>query len=385
MATTMVSAKETTANVNTSQHVRDVASSLAYLDPDAAPFTLVISKGDKRVADNFKFEWPEKRRRPVIDRVNGTITDGATTLAVDNGSYFRIGDVIEIPATNETLRVTNVATNNLTVSRSIGAVAAATIDDNTDVFIIGSAYAEGAAVGTEKEWQETWLYNYTQIFRDPFGASRTQQNTRSYLGNNRTRQRKEMAREHRIHIEQAFLFGEVSRTTTDTAAPYNTTGGFLEFATSNALAVGGTLTEAEIWAWCEDLFANTAGGTSRTVYASALACSVIDLLAGARLRTVPSDQTYGIAVKEWVTSHGTLLIVKHRLLVDGVNGDGYAGHMLACEPSQLAYRYLANSDTQLLTDRQAPGDDKWTDEYLTEAGLEFKLPELHGVASGLTG
>jgi hypothetical protein len=381
----MVAAAESTANVNTSQHVRDVASSLAYLDPQAAPFTLITMKADKRVADNFKFEWAEKENRPLTDQVVGAQTDVDTAIEVDNETYFRVGDLVKNVRTGEVIRVTAVNAGDLTVVRGVGSTAAAAMNDNDDLFIVGSAYAEGAAVGTEKEHQEDWLYNYTQIFRDPFGATRTQQNTRSYIGNNRVRQRKEFAKEHRIHIEQGFLFGERNRDTSSTASPRSYTGGFLYWATANPKAAGGTLTEAEVWDWCEDLFANTAGGETRVLYASALVCSVIDLIAAARLQTVPKAKTYGLAVKEWVTSHGTLLITKHRLLKNGPGGTGYGGYALACEPSQMAYRYLANSDTQLLTDRQSPGDDKWVDEYLSEVGLEFKLPELHGVLSGVTG
>jgi hypothetical protein len=383
--TTMVSAAESTANVNSSQSVRDVYSQLSYLDPDAAPFTLITRKVDNRVADNFKFEWAEKSNRPLYDLVNGSQTDVDTAIEVDNGAYFRVGDLVRAPRTGEVIRVTAVSSNTLTVARGVGSTAAAAMNDNEDLFIIGSAYAEGAAVGTEKEHQESWVYNYSQIVRDPFGATGTQQATKSYLGNNRSRQRREFSKEHRIHLEQAMLFGERNRDTTSTASPRSYMGGFTYYATSNAKNASGTLTEAEVWDWCEDLFAHTGGSSQRVVYASALVCSVIDLLAGARLQTVSKDDTYGIAVKEWITSHGTLLIVKHRLLVNGATGTGYGGSAFACEPSKLAWRYLNGRDTNLLTDRQSPGDDKWTDEYLTEGGLELRNPELHGILSGVTG
>ena len=55
MAATAITASQTTANVNTSQHVRDVADRLRYLDPNAAPFTLILSAEKSASADNFKF------------------------------------------------------------------------------------------------------------------------------------------------------------------------------------------------------------------------------------------------------------------------------------------------------------------------------------------
>lgn len=387
MIATMISAAESTGNVNTSQHVRDVADRLAELDPEAGPIALITRQLDKRVADNFRAEWPEKELPPRYDQINNGAgyASGVTTWAVDNATYFRIADLVKVPRTGEVVRVTAVGSTTIDIVRGVGSTSAAAVVDNDDLFIIGSAHAEGADVPTEKEMQETWKYNFTQIFRDSFGATRTQQNTRSYLGNNRTRQRREQGVKHKVNIEQGFLFGERNEDVSTPGAPRRYTGGVLYWATSNIKDAGGTLTEGEVWNWCEGLFQPTGTGNTRTLFASPLVCTVIDLLAASRLQTVPRDRTYGIAVKEWVTSHGTLLIIKHRLLVTGVGGQGYGGMAIALDMPQLAYRYLANSDTKLLPDRQGNGADKWTDEYLSEIGLEFKLPPVHGVLKNVTG
>jgi hypothetical protein len=392
MPATGIRGTQATGNVNTSQHVRDVADRLVYLDPEASPFTLTLSQERAEKAENFKFEWAEKGGdfagagfAPKLDQVNNGAgyASGATSIVVDNGSYFNVGDTVKVVRTAEVMRVTAIATNTLTVVRGVGSTAAAALVDNDDLFIIGPSIAEGASVGVGNDYQEQWKFDYTQIYRHVAEATETQQWVKNYIGQPRTRLRREKAVEHKVDIERSFLFGERNRDTSTPGAPINYTGGFLYWATANAKNAGGTLTESEIWSWCESLFAHTASGPTRTLFASALVCSVIDLLAGARLQTVPKDETYGIAVKEWLTSHGRLLIVKHRLLETGAGGQGYGGYGLAADMRQLRYRYGRN--TQLLTDRQAPGDDKWTDEYLTECGLEFKLPAVHGVLTGVTG
>jgi len=392
MVATMIRGAQATGNVSASQHVRDVADRLVYLDPEASPFSLTLSKERAEKATNFKFEWAEKGGdfagagfAPKLTQVNNGAgyTAGDVSIVVDNGAYVNIGDTIKVVRTAEVLRVTNVVTNTLTVSRGVGSTAAAALVDNDDLFMIGPSIAEGASVGAANDFQEQWKFDYTQLYRHVASATETQQWVQNYIGQPRTRLRREKAVEHKIDLERSFLFGERNRDTTDTSAPINYTGGFLYWATANAKAAGGTLTEPEVWDWCEDLFAHTASGPTRTLFASALVCSVIDLLAGARLQTVPKDDTYGIAVKEWLTSHGRLLIVKHRLLETGAGASGYGGYGLAADMRQLKYRYGRN--TQLLTDRQAPGDDKWVDEYLTECGLEFRLPAAHGVLSGVTG
>lgn len=382
---TMVSGASSTATVNTAAHVRDVSERLAELDPNVAPFTLMLAAARSEVADNFKFEWFEKERAPKYDLVNGAQTAGDTSIEVDNGAYFSVGNIVKNPRTGEVFRVTGIATNTLTVARGVGSTAAAAMNDNDDLFIIGSSHAEGADVPTPKDHQEVEKYNYTEIFRTALGATRTQQNTRNYIGKTRTRQRLEKMREHKIDMESAFLFGERNRDTSTAAAPRNYTGGFTYWATENAKDANGTLTEPEIWDWCEDLFNATASGDTKTLFASPLVVSVIDMLAGARLQTVPSDKTYGIAVRQLLTSHGTLLVVKHRLLRNGASGNGYGNMAFAVQPKELAFRYLANSNTQLLIDRQSPGTDGYVDEYLTEAGLEFRLPGVHGILSDVTG
>jgi hypothetical protein len=159
----------------------------------------------------------------------------------------------------------------------------------------------------------------------------------------------------------------------------------LYFLTQNNQNMGGTMTEAEIENWMANFFNPTGEGDSRLLMASALGVSVIDQLAAGRLKTVPSDKTYGIAINQWITSHGRLNIVKHRLLENGPGGTGFGGYMIAIAPKRLAYRFIATRDTKLLIDRQAPGDDKWTDEYLTEVGWQIELPKVHGVATGITG
>lgn len=384
---TMVRGAATTANVNTSQHVRDVESRLRYLNPSATPFTVILADTDKAPAENRKFEWGEKPDAPDKDQVNNAsgYAAAAVSLIVDNPTYHYVGEILEVPRTGEIARVTAVdtTTSTLTVVRGVGSTSAAALVDNDDIFIRGSAFPEGSSGATPLNHQETIPFNYTQIFKKAVSASRTQQQTKSYFGNDRMRQRKEMAKEFKRDLERAFLFGERNIDTTNTSAPISYTGGVFYWATSNSKAAGGTLTEPEIWDWCEDLFTYTGASDTRTLFASAVIVSVVDLLAGARLITHVGDDTYGIKIKQWVTSHGELLIVKHREFTNGAGGQGYAGTGVALEMSALKYRHM--QDMKLETDVQDNDEDAWRDQYIAEVGLEFANPEFHGTLTGVTG
>lgn len=380
---TMVNAPESTANVNTSQHVREVDNRLHYLNPTAAPFTLLSKKATAKKVDLFKYEWGEKDRAPKYDQAVGAQTAGDTTIEVDNGGFFNVHDIVKNPRTGENFRVTAIVANSLTVVRGVGSTAAAAMNDNDDLFIIGSANPEGGALPPEKSHQEVLKHNFVQLFRTPFGATETQTASRAYWGPNRPRQRKEKSMEHLIDLESAFLFGERNEDTSNVNQPRRYTGGFLYWATDNVKDAGGILTEAEVWDWCEDLFAETGGSDRRVLFASAPVITALDLMGAGRIQLVPENKTYGISVKQWMTSHGTLLIVKHRLLVNYTGGNGYGGYALAVEPSQIGAGYLR--DTKLLPNRQNPGDDKWADEYLSELGFFLRLSKLHGVLKNVTG
>ncbi len=381
-------------NTTTALMIRDVGPRIFYVDPNESPFTLLVSRieGGGKTADNPRFEWFEQERRPKKDQINAAAgyTAGDVALTVDNAKYFQVNDIVEVPRTGELLRVTVVGTpaNGITVVRGsaagIGETASAALLDNDDLFVIGSAWVEGADTGIPDEWQPVQSFNFTQIHRRPFGSTRTRQGTNTYAGDTRSKLRADKAVEHAIDIEKAFLHSERSETST-TNSVFRLTRGFIQWATTNVKDFGGTVTEAELEDWAADLFNATGGSSTRLLLAANKVVSIIDQLAAARLQMVPSDKTYGIAVGQYITSHGTLNVVKHRLLENGAGGGGYANYALAIEPRSLMMRPFANGGrTSLRMNVQTPGVDGWIDEYLTEVGLQYTLDKVHGVGKNMT-
>lgn len=386
---TMIRARESTENVPANRRVRDVADRIAYLDPDAAPFTLILQKARKQTVSAPKFEWMEKTLPPKWDQVNNGAgyAAGDTSVVVDNAKYFSVGDIVNVVRTGEKVRVASVTTSTetLVIVRAVGSTAAAALVDNDDLQIIGSSYAEGSPLGLEKSHVESFLYNYTQIHRLPFGETGTSMVTQYYTGKARPELRAQKAIEHKLDLERAALFGERNIDTTSTNNPRRYAGGALYFLTSNIKDAGGTLTGNEVEDWLQDVYAHTSGGDSRILLASPKIISVIDQLAVGNLQLVPSDKTYGIAVRQWLTSHGTFNIVKHRLLDNGVGGSGYGGYGLLLDPKNWNYCTLPGRDTKLRVDVGVDGDDAYTDEYLTECGWKVTLPQTQGIIKNVTG
>lgn len=390
---TVIRARESTENVPAARRIKDVSRKIHKLDPDAAPFTLLLQLAKSEECAEPQFHWIEEELAAKWSQVNAGAgyASGITAIVVDHARYFSVGDIVNVVRTGEKMRVTAVdtTTNTLTVVRGVGSTVAAAMLDNDDLQIIGNAYAEGSPLGLEKSNIEAYLYNYVQIFRHVYGETGTQAATTGYTGKTRPRLRARKSIEHKMDIERSALFGERAIDTTNPNNPRRYTGGALYYITDNVLDAGGALTAAEVWTWLQGVFQHlTEGGDSRTLFASPLIVTVMDQFAlttgNVQVNWAPRDKTFGLSVKQWSTSHGGFSIIKHRLLDNGLGGSGYGGHGLLLDPSQWGYRHLPGRNTQLRVDVGNPGDDGYSDEFLTECGWKVSLSKSQGVLKGVT-
>lgn len=376
----MIDGSRDTANILQDKRVVDMAKEIALLEPNAAPLTVLLKQveGKKKEAINPKFNWIEDELAPRWDAVNYTTgyTAGATSIAVDNGAYFRAGDVIKNATSGEQMLVTAVSTNTLTVTRGWGSTSAATAADDDVITILSNASEEGSTSPTSKTTKEVTKTNYTQIIKTPFEVTNTEDASEMYGGKDITYLQKKAGIEHKKDIERVFLFGEPKEDTTG-SKPRRFTGGLNYFISTNRQDAGGTLTEAEFETFCRSVFRY--GASKKVLLASPILISAINTWANGKLNTVPSDKTYGIDVKEYLTGHGTLLIVKHNLLEQS-----YAGYGFAIDMDNIKIRPLRGRDTTLKTNIQAADSDTRKDQYLTETGLQVDLEKTHGILYNVT-
>jgi hypothetical protein len=356
-----------TNNVVAGRKVVDIAKKIDVLEPDSAPLTLLTKKIDKRVAVNPEFKWMEEESLTKTDQVNdGTGMNGSdTTMAVDNGSRFRAGDVVKVPRTGENVLVTAVATNDLTVVRGWGSTAGAAIVDNEPIIIIGNANQEHATKRAMIIGDQTIRTNYTQIFRTPFGISRTAANTEMYGGKDLAHIRMMQLIEHQKEIERAFWFGEPKEDLTGTH-PRRATGGVDYWISTNATDAGGALTQIEFNTFLRTGFRY--GSKKKWLFAAPIVVEAISYWAAQKLQVSVNEKTFGISVMEYLTPFGTVSIVNMNLFTEVTL---YAGYAYLIDVEGLSYRYLENSDTKLKTNIQANDADGQEDEYITECGLQF--------------
>ena len=67
-----------------------------------------------------------------------------------------------------------------------------------------------------------------------------------------------------------------------------------------------------------------------------------------------------------------------------LEGAVYGGYGIVIDPENVKYRPLQGRDTKLETNIQANDENQRKDQYITEAGLEVRLPKTHAVLTGVT-
>lgn len=370
-----------TDNIYSDRVVVPMSDKISELQPEASPLLVLTKKLNTKSTSNYKFEWMEDDLLGRNTAFAGTTETGThgTSLAITTGTgvLVAVGDILKNTVTGEMVLVSAVSTDTLTVTRGYGETAATNMTNGDKLLIIANANMQGAGSPAEKYNNPSTVYNYTQIFRTPFSITRTLDKTALIGGPELARLRKKKGIEHAISIEMAFLFGE-RKLDTNGAQPLTTTRGLLKFLSAspnNVSKAKGSVVEADFDAFLEKLFYY---GTSKEkiFLASPMLITKINSWAKGRLEIIQSDmdKTYGLNVMRYVSAFGALNIIQHPLLINA-----YDGYGIALDMNELSYRPLSDSDTRLKTNIQANDEDGQRDEYITEAGLELRLPALHGM------
>lgn len=382
------------ATENISQDLRkyDVSDKLWLLDADIAVLAFFARKLGKKAVIDPEFRWFEKSSPARYSAINYTTgyTAGETSMVVDDGTVYRAGMVIQNATSGEQMYVSAVSSNTLTVTRAWGTTSAPTTSANDAVLVVvGNANAEGAATPVQLTSDPVKKTNYCQIFREAIDVTNTEKSTDLYaMGSDINQMRRDALRLHMLDIERAFLFGEPKEDVSivGTTGPIRATAGAKYFMSTNVSDVStstGILTQAIFETWVRNVFAK--GGQKKMALVSPLIASAINSWGAGKLVMYPKDKTFGIAITQYLSIHGTLDFTIERLFAEN---SVWGGMGFAFDMANLGYRYLAangeNRDTKLLKDRQAAGYDKTTEEYLSEVGFFLADEASHGLIKGVT-
>lgn len=382
-----VSGARGTGNVESGQRKVDIREDILLLDPDATPLTVLSARLDSKPTENPEFKWFEDDRR--TRRATCSTTGTGTSLTMSSGTLFREHDIWRNTQTGENVRVLSVNGNVVEVARGASPVS---ITNGDEFLLVGSSAPENDTSKPAISANPTLTSNYTQIFRTPYEASRTWQQSGQYTRPaDWDHQANKAMLEHKLDLEAAFLWG-VKRETTSGAQPRRETGGAYNFITTNLEDTGGGTTETEFFASFPDLFRY--GSKTKFGFGGRTAVSVVTAMPRAKLEVVQADDddTYGLNIMKYRTPLGTLNLVTHNLMSDSTTE--YDTHIAVLDmvgdgQKLVRRRYLSgggygDSDTHVRENIQPNDQDGRKDEVLSEVGLEFGMEKAHGIYTNIS-
>ena len=367
----------------------DVSDIVSIVSPYETP--LLDHLGDPRApALSTVHEWIEDALLPNTDLINQTSftpsTTAATSITVDNGAYFQVGDLVRPDESSEVMLVTAISTNTLTVVRAYGGTTAHALANNMKLTILGNAALEGAAAPAARFTTRARRSNYTQIFTATVEVSGSMQAARAAgVADEADYQKAERMRELLRDLENTVLNGAApSATQQGSSTVRRSMNGIINSIATNVFAPGvngfplgtGTgedeLTETLINAAMRRIWDNASGPVDTIVVGGAQKRRINEFLSAQR-GYAPSDTTLRSLVSVYESDFGVCRIITSRWMPAGV--------ALFLDSSRIDVLPLAGRSFQARP--LATTGDAISLQILGEYTLEFRNEAAHGLIRGL--
>jgi hypothetical protein len=413
----------------TDQRPMNWRQQILYLYPNGmAPLTAILSMLGSESVDDPQFHWWTQSQTTVGGDVAGIYTLPDLSVAYVTGGVA--GDVVYVQVTTTLAnrireghqillrdasdytvdvvgKVTGVTRGT---TNSVLAVRLLENDDNSathdlsdcDTFkIIGNINPEGGEMPDAIALNPTKVYNYTQIFRTPLSITRTARKTKLRTGEQYQKAKSEALEMHSWEMELAFLWGIRTENVGDNGKPERTTMGVVNFIRQYAAANCDDYTlnatyAGQTWAaggetWFKNMLEQIFryGASEKLCLCGSGFLLGIDALAmaGGQVNLQPGQKTYGMDIRSWITPFGTIHMKTHPLF----SYDATTRNMgILLEPKEMTYKYIDDTnfygENSSKTHPEGYGQrrvDGTNEEFLTECGLEFGLPQKCAVLNGV--
>jgi hypothetical protein len=379
---TIISGQRAVTDENSTRVKADVSEEIFQYDPNANSLTLLATKLRKRrKVSQYLFHWLEKDRYPRFTTIATGATAAQTATAVvaaGDGSKLYPRAFLLNHNTGERMLVSSVSTDTPTLIRGIGDEGAFPITVGDKIEIIGSAYEEGADVGSSRTVQTRNVEQFTQIIRTPIEFTGRDENTDMYGGNDKMTERKWVAVEHAISVEKNFWWGRKHSAVLTGDDKFTTfMNGVDAYTDANEWDLNGVpFTERSFTEYLEYAMRHGKGGKmgrrQKFLFCAPRFVTELESMARDRMQVLPSSEVFGLEVTAFKSSHGKVMLIEHPLFEE----QGDIAFLL--DMNHVKYVYHQGRDTKLLENRGGNGVDGTTEEYLSDVAIQLELSEAHG-------
>lgn len=369
--------------------MEDVSDIVGIVSPYETP--LLDYLGDaKRPALSTIHEWIEDSLLPNTDTLNQSTfspdAQNATSLTVQNGSRFQVGDLVRPDASSEVMQVTAVAGNVLTVVRGYGATAKATLTNGKRFFILGNAALEGADATSARFTLRARKANYTQIFTSTVEVSGSMRAARHHgIDDELEYQKQERLRELLRDLENCVINGVAPASNPQGSSTIRRSmNGIVRLISSNQYAPntgqmpagggsGTDLNEPVLNAALRLVWEQSQGKIDTIVCSGALKRRINGFATGSRAYT-PEDKSFRDMISTYESDFGVCRVILSRW----VPGDS----ILLLDSSRISVMPLQGRSFAFKPLAQT--GDATAGQVVGEYTLEFKNENAHGIIRGLT-
>lgn len=309
--------------------------------------------------------------------------DTATSITVDKGAVVEPSSVIMNTKTNEYMFVSAVSGNTLTVVRGFAESTAAVVTQNDELLYLGTAKKEGSLAPNPKYRRGVPRMNYSQIFRNGWGTTRTAEYIKFITGNKATENKEDAVSMHAQDIEMALLLGRKSLNQVDGSEVLSTMDGLMSIVKNNtALADAATLDSIQEWLYSNFETCPEGVPNERVVMTSLNVLYIINKLireAGSSYYPIgTATKVYGLDVYALqLPGMQEVKILAHPLFSQT---ESLSKSMLVYHPGLIKIGYMTDAE---IKDATPVGMDGQANVITSELTLEYADENTGGVLSNI--
>jgi hypothetical protein len=347
---------------------QSVVDEIMLLNPHQTPLLNLI--GFSEAVTQTTHQWFEDEIFADETKVNGAVTNVATSVVVVDGSIFRAGHVIKIA--DELLYVSAVATNTLTTTRGYAGTTAAAIADQAKVEVQFVEGTEGADARAARSKPRVSKSNRTQIFDDTVEISGTATAVTQYgISDLYEYEKQKKQIELALSLEKALINGvsyEVGQV--------RQMNGIRSFITTNVTNVSGAITAAVINDSLQAIYEKGGfqSGGDYKIMVPAKQKRAISALDVNKIMIAQSENSRGQKVDSFVSDFGQFEIV--------LNNNLDASEAIITDVNRMAIRPLA--DRAFFHKYLGEKGDSTNGVLIGEYTLEFRQEKAHARLKGLS-
>lgn len=365
----------------------DFAGALLRVDPTGTAPLLALSSGMESMdAVDTVVTWFEENH--LAGRINVTNNAGTgTTMSVDDATQVVPGQIFLVEANGEYVFVQSISGSDLTVERGFANTTNTALDGSATpkpIQKIGTAYEEGSAKPTAMANLGFPRFNYMQIFRNAWDATRTARHVEFHTGNVVAKNQRDAAGFHAEDIEKSMWFGR-KVIGVKNSQPFRTMDGVLTQITTNVTSQGANTKNEDLTNHLQAVFERNIRGkpNERIAFCGNTVVNVINQIAmldGVQ-NLQPGQTEFGMKVMKWITPFGDISLMTHPLFNES---PVWTKDLYTLHPGAIRLRWLTRTfEDRNDKDGTRAGIDADFGVFTSELTVEYKAERTGGKYTGI--